>query len=208
MNKFYYLVIFTLFGFSVSLNAQMVPDNWTDDTGIDIYQESVVVHGGSYAAKVDVKTGSQGSCDFNNQTKIPVTAGDTYTIKFWYQTSAHVKGRVHLFWTGASNQYGSFTNKGASTWTEFTATGTVPSGATKLKIGIRFYDQNGFTAPETQYIDDLTFESPTGTLQTVTNGDMETWGLAPVVPLNNWSIALSVLLMLALMTIGYKRRIA
>ena len=155
--------------------GQTVPDNWTDDSGIDTYQESTVVHGGSYSCKINVNTGSQSSCDFDNQTSISVTAGNTYTVKFWYQTSAHVKARIILKWTGASTTYGNYTNAGETSWTEFSQSGTVPSGATSLTLDIRFYDQSGFSAPETQYIDDLTFESPTGTSLTVTNGDLESW---------------------------------
>ena len=159
----------------VDVWGQQVPTNWTDDTGIDTYKESTNPHGWSSCAKIDVNTGTQGNCDFDNQTDISVTAGESYTVKFWYKTSAHVKGRIHMMWTGANATYGSYTNADVSSWTEFTESGTVPSGATSVKIGIRFYDQSNFSAPETQYIDDLTFESPTGTSLTVTNGDLESW---------------------------------
>ena len=170
--------IFTFLSFIFlfsSLYSQEVPDNWTDDSGIDTYKESTTVHGGSYSCKISVNTGSQSNCDFDNQTSIPVTAGESYTVKFWYQSSAHVKGRLVLHWTGASTSYGQYTNQDVSSWTEFSYSSTVPSGATAVQIGIRYYDQSGFSPGEIQYIDDLTFESPTGTSQTVTNGDLESW---------------------------------
>ena len=155
--------------------GQTLPDNWSGDSGIDTYQESSTVHGGSYSCRIDVNTGSQASCDFTNTSAISITAGDSYTVKFWYQTSAHVKGRIVLDWTGASSTYGGYTNAGSTGWEQFTASGTVPTGATAVNIRIRFYDQSGFSAPETQYIDDVEFESPTGTSLTVTNGDLESW---------------------------------
>ncbi|MBE0650036.1 MAG: T9SS type A sorting domain-containing protein [Bacteroidales bacterium] len=159
----------------ILVSGQTLPNNWTGDTDISTYQESTVVHGGSYSCKIDVNSGVQADCDFQNQTAIPVTAGETFTVKFWYQTSAYVKGRIVLDWTGATATYGDYTDAGATSWTEFTYSGTVPSGATDVKIRIRFYDQTGYSAPETQYIDDVTFESPTGTPLTVTNGDFESW---------------------------------
>ncbi|MCF6183721.1 MAG: fibronectin type III domain-containing protein, partial [Bacteroidales bacterium] len=154
--------------------GQEIPNDWTGDSGIDIYKESSNPHGGTYCARIDVNTGTQANCDFNNTTNISVTAGNSYTVKFWYKTSAHVKGRIVLLWDNGT-AYGGYTNAGESNWTEFSESGTVPSGATSLTIGIRFYDQSNFSAPETQYIDDLTFESPTGTSKTVTNGDLENW---------------------------------
>ncbi len=155
--------------------GQTVPINWSDDSGIDVYQESTNPHGGNYCAKIAVNTGNQGICDFDNLTNIPVTAGNTYTAKFWYKTSDHVKARIVLKWSNGNKTWGNFTNAGATTWTELTQSGTVPSGVTSVTLDIRFYDQSGFSPGEIQYIDDLTFESPTGTQLTVTNGDLELW---------------------------------
>jgi len=183
MKKITFLL---LAGFFISLPtfSQVLPDNWTGDTDIDIYQESTDPHGGTYCAKVEVIGTGNSSSDFDNLTSLSVTAGNTYKVSFWYKTSAHVKGRIHLIWSGASGAYGTYTDANATSWTEFTYSGTVPSGATALSLGIRFYDQTGFVSPENQYIDDLTFESPTGTPITVTNGNLESWptgNQAPVI---------------------------
>jgi len=154
--------------------SQELPDDWTGDSGIDTYQESTIVHNGSYSCRVDVNTGSQASCDMRSED-ISVSAGDSYTYSFYIQTSDHVKARVALQWVGASPTYGSYSPISTSGFTQVTYTGTVPTGATDVKVGIRFYDQSGFSAPETQYVDDFTFESPTGTPLVVPNGDMESW---------------------------------
>ncbi len=157
----------------ISLNAQTL-DDWVGDTDIDISQSSDA-HTGTYSAKVTVNSGVQGSCDFDMANPISVTAGDSYTVSFFYKTSANVKGRLHMQWVGASATYEDYTDKDISTWTELTSSGTVPSGATGVTIGIRFYDQSGFVAGEQQFIDDVVFSSPTGTPIVVANGDMESW---------------------------------
>ncbi len=183
------LLLISLFIYTFSW-SQVLPTDWNGDSGIDTYQ-STDAHGGSYSCKVVVNTGSQGSCDFDNTVTIPVVAGNSYTVKFWYKTSDHVKARIHFYWTGATNAFGSYTVAGASSWTEFSQSGTIPSGATKVRIGIRFYDQSGFSAGEEQFIDDVTFESPTGTSLTVTNGDFESWPSGPDNPVNFTATAVS-----------------
>ncbi|MCF7796751.1 MAG: T9SS type A sorting domain-containing protein [Candidatus Marinimicrobia bacterium] len=155
--------------------AQTIPDNWTGDTGIDIYKEVTVVHAGTFCARVDVQTGTQANCDLTSSSEVAVNAGDTYTFSFWYQSSAHVKARAVYFWTGATTTYRGYTNVSESTWKQFSESGTVPTGATNVLVGIRFYDQSSFVAPEIQYIDDVTFESPSGNSLNVTNGDFESW---------------------------------
>ncbi len=168
------LLIFSL-AVTANVNSQTLPDNWTGDSGIDTYQESTTVHGGTYSCKVVVNTGTQGNCDMRND-EVSVTAGESYTYSFWGYTSEHVKIRSVLEWTGASITYGTgYIAANSGGWIQKTETGTVPSGATGVKIGVRFYDVSGFSAGEIQYIDDFTFESPTGTPVPLMNGDMESW---------------------------------
>lgn len=159
--------------------AQELPTNWTGDSGIDVYKESTIVHGGNYSAKIAVNTGNQSSCDFSDTALIPISAGQQLAIHLWYQTSAHEKFRIVFDYVGASSAYGPYSETGATTWTEFNDTVTVPSGATGLKIRLRFYDVSGFSAPENQYVDDFTVESPLGNFLTVANGDLESWPTSP-----------------------------
>lgn len=154
--------------------GQSNPNNWTGDSGIDTYQESTIIQQGTYSAKVDVKTGTQANCDMRHD-EVSVTAGNTYSYSFYIQSSAHVKARVLLEWTGASITYGDYSDISTSSFIEVVYSGTVPSGATGVKVGLRFYDQSGFSSPETQYVDNFTFESPTGTPIILSNGNMESW---------------------------------
>jgi len=175
MKKIYLLFI-SLFFVTTLVLAQDAATNWTGDVDIDIFKEATAPHGGVNCARISVKTGTQANCDFTNETLIPVTAGSTITVKFWYKTSIGVKARCAIAWSDATNFYSTaYGTEGTSAWTEFSEETTVPTGVTTAKISIRFYDVTGFVAPESEYIDNITVESPTGTPLSVTNGDLETW---------------------------------
>jgi hypothetical protein len=172
LNAFLLLAI--ILTANLSLLAQVLPDNWTGDTDIDTFEETTEVYSGSASCKVDVLSGTQASCDMRHD-EVAVTAGDTYTYSFWVWTSDHVTARVVLEWAGASITYGDYSAAGTGGFVEVSYSGTVPDGATGVKVGYRFYDQSGFVAPETQYVDEVTFESPTGTPVTLVNGGFESW---------------------------------
>ena len=168
-----------LFGSTITVLAQVTPDDWTGDSDIDTYQETTIVHGGSSSCKVDVKSGTQANCDLSNDIAINVTAGNTYTLTFWAYTSDHVRITGVLDWVGASSTYsGQYVGPATGGWAQFTYSNVVPSTATGVNVRLRFYDVSGFTAPETQYVDDVEFESPTGTPLTVSNGGFENWPAA------------------------------
>ena len=156
--------------------AQALPDDWTGDSDIDTYKEETIVHGGTYSCKVVVNSGTQANCDFSNDVEIAVTAGNTYTVSFWAYTSEHVRITCALDWVGASSTYpGTYIGPDTGGWAQYTQSDEVPSGVTGVNLRLRFYDTSGFSAPETCYVDDVTFESPTGTSLPVTNGDFENW---------------------------------
>jgi hypothetical protein len=156
--------------------AQAIPDDWTGDSDIDTYQEDAIVHGGTYSCKVVVNSGIQANCDFSNDVAISVTAGNTYTVSFWAYTSEHTRITCAFDFTGASTVYsGSYVGPDTGGWEQYTYSDEVPDGATAVNLRLRFYDTSGFVAPETCYVDDVTFESPTGTSLPVTNGDFENW---------------------------------
>ena len=102
MKKFTILIALILtFG---AVNAQL-PDDWSDDSGIDLFQESTEVHGGSYSCGVIVNTGTQANCDLTNEVEIEVADGDDFQVSFWANTSEHVRVTAVLVWVGASTQY-------------------------------------------------------------------------------------------------------
>ncbi len=173
-------ILFLIAIFAMAGTKAQLPDNWSDDTGIEIFQENTEVHGGTYSAGVVVNTETQGNCDFANEVTIPVNAGDSYTVSFWAFTSANVRITAALDWDNGAEYPGTYVGPATSGWEEYIQEGTVPDGATTLNIRLRFYDVSGFEPGQVQYVDDVTFESPTGNLLTVANGDFEIWpGLSP-----------------------------
>lgn len=176
----------TLFLIIIGINnlvTGQIPVNWTGDIGITPFKEATIVQEGLFSCGVIVNTGTQADCDLTSSVDLAVTAGATYKFSFWYFTSANVRVRAALDWSDATTTY-SVGYAGPTTtgdWAEFSFEGTVPAGVTTVKAHLRFYDVTpGFVAPETQYIDDVKFESPTGTSITIPNGNFETWpGLLP-----------------------------
>ncbi len=176
-----YILITTLFSvFNYQLWADQYPTNWTVDKDLETSKESTIVQGGSYSCKIVVNSGTQSNCDLINQSAISVNPGDDYTIEFWYQTSSHVKGRIVLYWNGDSPDYGGYTSPNVTSWTQFSETGVIPAGCDSLKIGLRYYDIDSFTAPETQYLDNISFESPDGNYRSITNNGFESWISSPL----------------------------
>lgn len=176
-HVFLFLVaFFAIFG----VRAQL-PDNWSDDSGIEIFQEDTEVHGGDYSCGVVVNTETQSNCDFTNESAIDVAAGDSYTVSFWAYTSENVRITAALDWDPGSSEYtNQYVGPATSGWEEFIYEGVVPEGATSVNIRLRFYDVSGFTPGQIQYVDDVSFESPTGNALVVVNGDFESWpGFAP-----------------------------
>ena len=178
MKKITILIALTLiFG---ALQAQL-PDNWTDDSGIETYQEMTTVHGGDYSCGVIVNTGVQGDCDFTNVVAVPVSEGDDFKVSFWAYTSEFVRITCALDWVGASTTWTqTYVGPATAGWEQFVYEDIVPAGANEVNIRLRFYDVAGFTPPETQFVDDVEFESPIGEPLLVTNGDFESWpGINP-----------------------------
>ena len=175
---------------SFGINAQ--PTDWSGGPDIDLLNETTNVHGDLNSVKMVVNSGTQANCTFTSDNEIAVTAGETFSFSCYVQTSLHVRVRIIYDWVGASKGYGPYAGDGVedADYVQFTDDGTVPTGATGLYIVLEAYDQTGFVAGEIQFIDDVTFESPTGTPLTVTNGDFELWPTGPVISnisANPWS---------------------
>ncbi len=174
MKKLILLFQIVMLSGTMVLGQVVVPDNWTIDPGIDTYQETADPHGGTSACQVDVQSTNPSQCNLISSTVIPVTAGETYKFKYWYKTSANVKVKGHLMWSNGEQNWVT-SNAGEADWTSKARTNVVPAGATSLEIEFRFAAEAGMELGETQFIDDITFESPTGTPLVIENGDMESW---------------------------------
>ncbi len=114
-----------------------LPDNWTNETGTNLTQETTTIHGGSSAMHVELTTGSQGDTDFR-QT-ISVIGGTTYNVSVWvYQLDADSKARLYV-----DGYQGYSDNTVLNQWQEVTYT-YIPAATGDVEVGLRYYDQNGF----------------------------------------------------------------
>jgi len=174
-----------LFLLTLNLPAQ-VPNQWQEDSGITLFKESSQVYEGDFSCGIEVNTGTQADCDLSSLIEIPVNAGESFKISFWYFTSEHVRLRAALDWNDGNATYSPNYAGPTSTgdWEEFVYEGSVPDNATVVNLRIRSYDVIGFSAPETQYVDLVTFESPVGNPLMVANGDFENWPAALPEPAN------------------------
>ncbi len=173
-------VLLSIILFAISMQAQL-PLNWVGDSDIEPFQEATNVHEGSFSCGIIVNSGTQASCDFESAEEIPVNGGDSFKMSFWGIASEFVRARAKIVWSDGNTTYAT-TYLGPNTggWEEFSFEGEVPADATGATVGIRYYDVSGFTPGEIQYLDAVTFESPTGNPLMVENGDFEDWpGLDP-----------------------------
>ncbi len=157
--------------------AQEVPSYWTGDTGIRLIKDEVNVQEGTSGLAIEINSTDEAQCDIRSK-EIPVTAGLTYKLMFYYNTSAHVRVQAVLEWNGAATAWPAvYGGDGVDDqdYVLYTVNGTVPTGAVGVKVGVRFYTQSGFTSGEIQYLDNLIFESPNGTAVNLNNNSFELW---------------------------------
>lgn len=176
MKKRHFLILMALLLtliWSLSL-AQTVPngdfeswtgddaDNWTKDSGIEDYQESTTVHGGTYSAKLVINTQTQSNCDYASALITGITEGTDYTAHVWvYDNDPAGQLRVVLDWYDASDgylssSYGVYSSDGTE-WEELVHTATAPTGAAKCSVRLRGYDVSANWDGDAEfYVDDVT----------------------------------------------------
>ncbi len=127
------------------------PDAWTTiDSGIEVNKETTIIHGGTASNAVTVNTGNQSDTDFR-QT-VSVTSGLSYNVSVWVYHPADTHLKARLFYDGTWGNYSN--NTITDNWQVIT--GSFTPGSDSAEIGLRFYDQSGFSNGEIVYIDDFT----------------------------------------------------
>lgn len=160
----------------VQVKAQQLPQGWEGDTGIETFKVGDA-HSGSFAVKVKVNTDVQKECDFQMSTKTPIS-GSSFKLTFWAKTPEHTRVSGVIDWnSGVSSTYtGTYVEPNCTAWTEFSAEGEVPEGATEASIRLRFYDTGeGFVPGEICFVDNIEFQCPNGSPVTMPNADFENW---------------------------------
>ncbi|RBW45701.1 ribonuclease [Psychromonas sp. B3M02] len=126
-----------------------LPDSWTTiDSDIGVTQDTSNYYEGTSSAQVAVNSGTQGDTDLRQS--IDVVAGTSYTFSTWvYHTDGFVKARLYI------DGYADYSdNTIVNEWQEVTTTYEATE-TTSIEVGVRFYDQTGFTDSEIVYIDSL-----------------------------------------------------
>ncbi|MFA8299131.1 MAG: lamin tail domain-containing protein [Hyphomicrobiales bacterium] len=192
MQNFTFKSVLILITFFLSMGlskAQELPINWTGDSGIDIYKDTDIIHGGTSSAKILLNTEDQNICTFVNQTSFPVEAGEYVASAFWGISNIGIKLRGILVFDNGDIEYGSFIGKtdgDEKIWEEGYFDVKVPAGATSVKVGVKIYDDGKlFTEGQECYVDDFSLEYPLGTVVTLENADLETWPAPKPEPTNH-----------------------
>jgi len=135
-------------------------DNPTKPTGwtiTNISQETDTIHGGANSA-AHTSAANYSKC----LQKVNVTAGQDYTVSFWYydNTSA-AKIKLRTTWLAGNTNIGQTDadlNPNDANWHKYSAIVTAPATATKVKIDIRVFKE-GTAFGGTVYYDDVYFGS-------------------------------------------------
>ena len=116
-----------------------IPDDWTTiENGISLSQETVIFSEGSSSLRVDVTTSSQGNTDLRQS--IAVEGGKQYLISVdVYQLNSHVEARLYLA------DYGNYSDSSIIGSWQTIENIYEPLTDGTIEIGLRFYDQTGFS---------------------------------------------------------------
>ena len=168
LNLFFGLLAITAFS--------QTPDNWTVlGSAVTIEQESTLVNEGLSSAKV-TWTSTSNQDIHSDEFDVVGDATYSYSLNVYDNTNA---GRVRMVIAfDGSLTYTDTYSVDLANWQTLNITGTVPTGATKGYVKLRFYDEsagwstNGNQA--TLYVDNATYVEGAGS-NMITNGDFETW---------------------------------
>ncbi len=173
MKKYIQIVmVIATFGFSQNLLQNPgfenwtagMPDHWEKESGIEIFQEDFIVHGGTYSVRESLITQTQDSADFF-QGPIAVSPNTRYIYSIWIVDN-DLRGRlrqwIRWYTNGDSSNYWSPSYSiNSPGWQELTMDTLSPSHADSVLVCVRAYDSaaiwNGWAI---FYIDDASFEAP------------------------------------------------
>lgn len=113
------------------------PDNWSfsnwgTNTAVATYLTGDA-HEGTHSIKTEVTAYTDGAANWFHDT--PVTAGTSYQYSMWYKSNVDTSVEVEVI-NGATRTWNAVlgTATASATWKQFTATYTVPAGATAVSI--------------------------------------------------------------------------
>ncbi|HEX9935105.1 MAG TPA: hypothetical protein VGB38_07915 [bacterium] len=133
--------------------------NWVKESGVTLTKETVLMHGGSASAKMQM-TGVSESGLYQD---VAVSAGSAYTFKAWlFDGGGTAKiGAAIIWYDGAKKYLSKYAGPEKTTvenvWQQVSVSATAPAGAGYARCRIRVYDSNDAPcyADDTAFYEDL-----------------------------------------------------
>jgi hypothetical protein len=136
-------------------------DNWMHESGISIFKEDGIVHGGNFSLKDSLVTQEQGNADLISGL-VKVTPGSICTLKVWvYDNDPAGKLRLSVFWNSGDSKFDSYSDDN-SEWQQLEMTVNAPYSADSGSLVMRAYDvAENWDGDAIFYIDDAEFITTT-----------------------------------------------
>lgn len=117
-----------------------------------------------------------------------VVAGESFAFSSWVRGTVGKLVQIRATWTGASATTSTLTAlASASAWQQISLTGTVPTGATSVRVDVRMDISGGIVSGITTLdVDDQLFERGTATIGTNFTGSTAAGSVANVRTSNAW----------------------
>ena len=174
MKKIYlFSILMLIFAGMQTIQAQNFVLNpgmetWTSDTqpeswniAENITKDAAIKHSGSFSAKHT----SASSTKKMQQVIEGITAGETYTIEYWFFDNDNAaKSRIWSYWLNGTTTIAadeavlrpSTYSENSDQWQQFSAVLVAPADATGFRFEVRVYNQDGNNGGAVYY-DDFTF---------------------------------------------------
>jgi hypothetical protein len=136
-------------------------DNWMYDSGINVFSEDVVIHGGSFSLKDSLFTQTQENADLISES-VKVTPGALCTLKVWvYDNDPAGRLRLSAFWNSGDSDYGPYSND-LEEWQQLELVVNAPFTSDSGSLALRAYDvSEDWDGDAVFYIDDAEFITTT-----------------------------------------------
>ncbi len=141
-----------------------VPDSWQHDDSVDLFQEDVIVHSGTFSAKDSFFSTTAGNAELYQG--LYAQPNTLYRISFWvYDNDPAGRARAGVQWFGSgsyiSSEWPNVYTVDQASWQLWTYDLAVsPSNADSVLVSIRGYDVGTPWTSAIFYVDDAYFGPP------------------------------------------------
>jgi len=132
-----------------------IPDNWTYSSGITVFREDSIAHGGDFSLKDSLTT--QSNADVISDP-VKISPGAPCTLRVWvYDNDPAGRLKLSAFWNVGNPNYGSY-SVDSEEWQQLEMVVNVPFGADSGRLAIRAHDiDDNWDGNAVFYIDDAEF---------------------------------------------------